>query len=749
MAFNKSFLEDEIRLGFYVPAAIKQAWAAELEIYEQIKKVCSENSISFFADWGTFLGAVRHNGFIPWDDDMDLVMLREDYDRFLKIAPDALPKGYSIHTFRNEEGFVEFHAVVVNTEHARFDEEHFNKFHGFPYTCGVDIFVLDFIHSNVSDETNRVHDVTYIIAFADGMLANKFNKDALASGFKKIESMCGVTLNRSKSQKDLWIELYELAEKKCAEVTKDKSHTITQMVPWGLKSQLNRRYSYDEYKNSIDIPFEYVTIPLPVHFNELLSRRYGNYMKLIKNAGAHDYPYFLKQKEELETLFGHVISKYSYKPSSITKRNSNDNWRDVINECLANLKSMTSCMDLQDLDLSELVCNSQQLAIDLGKYIESLWGENTESILQIENYCEELFKLYSLLMKKTDASTNALINSMESVSASFELMEKSIKENLLDRKKVVFLPFKADYWNTMSELYSFYKKQPGHDVYVVPIPYFYKNYDGTLSDMQYDLSSYPEEISPVCFEDYSLEFNHPDIIVFQSPYDEYNASTSVAPEFFSYRLLQCTESLIYVPWFTTHDFNEQDEREYKNMDYYVTMPGIVNADIVYVQSDILKETYIRKLIDWSGQNADWAGKIRVLKHSSATNACINSKKKFLYYIGISQPLENPETFLDKVNSSLNIFKENAERITVILYPDSQLFINLNKFAPKLSEPFKKLLSEFETSGYGELFEGQFTKELLNQCDGFYGDAGYIATIFADAKKPVMIQDYKLNQPQEC
>lgn len=90
MAFDKSFLEDEVRLGFYIPSAVKEAWAAELEILEEINKICRRNSIKYFADWGSFLGAVRHRGFVPWDDDLDIVMLREDYDKFLSVAPAML-----------------------------------------------------------------------------------------------------------------------------------------------------------------------------------------------------------------------------------------------------------------------------------------------------------------------------------------------------------------------------------------------------------------------------------------------------------------------------------------------------------------------------------------------------------------------------------------------------------------------------------------------------------------------------------
>ena len=92
--------------------ALHKLQAEELDVLLAISELCEKNDITWFLISGTALGAARHQGFIPWDDDIDIGMLREDYDRFLELAASGLPAGYSLHTAENTKGFAALFAKV-------------------------------------------------------------------------------------------------------------------------------------------------------------------------------------------------------------------------------------------------------------------------------------------------------------------------------------------------------------------------------------------------------------------------------------------------------------------------------------------------------------------------------------------------------------------------------------------------------------------------------------------------------------
>ena len=85
----------------YPAGCLERLQEVERDLLKTFDGICREQGLSYFADGGTLLGAIRHGGFIPWDDDVDVCMPLEDYERFLQIASSCLPEGYAINTVDN------------------------------------------------------------------------------------------------------------------------------------------------------------------------------------------------------------------------------------------------------------------------------------------------------------------------------------------------------------------------------------------------------------------------------------------------------------------------------------------------------------------------------------------------------------------------------------------------------------------------------------------------------------------------
>lgn len=128
--------------------ALKRLQKAELSILLAISDVCEAGGISWWMDSGTALGAMRHGGFIPWDDDIDIGMLRSDYDRFLEVAPRLLPEGFSLHTARDTKGFAPLFAKVF-LDGTRFETQETREA-GLRQGIFVDVFPYDFLYEDSS-----------------------------------------------------------------------------------------------------------------------------------------------------------------------------------------------------------------------------------------------------------------------------------------------------------------------------------------------------------------------------------------------------------------------------------------------------------------------------------------------------------------------------------------------------------------------------------------------------------------------
>lgn len=101
-----------VRDGYIVPKNLYDLWQVELEILDKVDYICKKHEIKYFLMYGTLIGAIRHKGFIPWDDDIDIMMTRENYDKFLNIAQAELGSEYFLQNTYTDKGLYRVHSQI-------------------------------------------------------------------------------------------------------------------------------------------------------------------------------------------------------------------------------------------------------------------------------------------------------------------------------------------------------------------------------------------------------------------------------------------------------------------------------------------------------------------------------------------------------------------------------------------------------------------------------------------------------------
>lgn len=256
LTFSQNYFNAETKDGFFIDARMKHAWAAQLEVLEEIRRVCDILNIRFFADWGTLLGAVRHKGFIPWDDDLDIGMLRNDYMRFLELAPPLLSEYFELKSLYNDPGHDNVKARIITGRHMNFSKDYLKRFHGCPYVIGIDIFPIDYINNDIEALNEQLRLINLILSAASSIPeCPPQNSNEVCS---MIDLACG----------------------------------------WDYHALL------EWYSDTIDMPFENTTIPVPAGYDGILKIKYGdNYMTPVQCSSSHDYPFYKKQDNSLrETI---------------------------------------------------------------------------------------------------------------------------------------------------------------------------------------------------------------------------------------------------------------------------------------------------------------------------------------------------------------------------------------------------------------------------------------------------------------
>lgn len=241
-----------------------------LEILKDIITVCEEYNIEYFIIFGTALGAVRHKGFIPWDDDLDIGMTRQNYERFLEVAVDALPQDLFLQTF-NSEPNTPFYFSKVRKNGTVFVEKYCKdlEIHRGIY---VDIFPYDNIPDDMKlrKKQHRKVDIWSNLFIAKTLKGSSVPQKTLAGKMKILVRTVFHYLLKPVSKQSIYNKLDSASQEYNTYECKEQSF---------VKSP-SCRIPTKDLNNLAKIEFEEIKVSCPPNIEAHLELCYGNYMEL-------------------------------------------------------------------------------------------------------------------------------------------------------------------------------------------------------------------------------------------------------------------------------------------------------------------------------------------------------------------------------------------------------------------------------------------------------------------------------------
>ena len=318
-AFIENIDRDEMRNGFLVTSHRKKLWNVQLGLIKEFARICEKHNLRWFAFYGTMLGAVRHKGFIPWDDDADTAMFRPDYEKFKKIAPQEVKPPYFLDDwteYRREDS--ENHLLDAEAHLPLIKREQERQL-GFPYYfpsikirdsrttmishpdrrqlnqgIWIDIFPLDFAPP-FTDQKQMINfhaakEMFIAISFPDKMrelLKNNRRFVISANELKKF-------LTFSHRQKALFFEKF------LNENFKGSRH-FNQIRDLSVMGKTNV-YNIEDFEQTVYLPFEKIKLPFPAGFDKILTAAYGDWRKFaIYPSHSMDYSTNISYEEYFKT----------------------------------------------------------------------------------------------------------------------------------------------------------------------------------------------------------------------------------------------------------------------------------------------------------------------------------------------------------------------------------------------------------------------------------------------------------------
>lgn len=414
---------------------------------------------------------------------------------------------------------------------------------------------------------------------------------------------------------------------------------------------------------------------------------------------------------------------------------------------------------------SKALIQCQESAIALGTDLEVRGEKYVPFVQTLEDYCENLYQMNENLIDESFIRKTA-----KRIRKQLIGLQNGIKYEMPDdRKQIVFLPYKVSMWDSLESVWKAADEDPDCDAYVIPIPYFDKNPDGSFKEEHYEGDQYPKNVPITRYDEYDLEAEHPDVIYIHNPYDECNHVTSVHPYFYSKNIRNFTDKLVYIPYFILKEIEPTDQATIDSMKHFCFTPGTIYADQVIVQSENMRQIYINEYLKAAkemGLGAEHVNRRFLEKKFLGTGSpkidkVLNTKKEDLeipaewlkiiekpdgswkkiifYNTSVGALLQHSENMLRKMESVFKIFRENQDEVALLWRPHPLIQATIESMRPQLWEAYKKIRDRYIEDGWGIYDDTADMDRAVVISDAYYGDHSSVVQLYRQLRKPIMLQ----------
>lgn len=275
--------------AYVVSEATKKLWKVELDLLQKFTQICSKYGLKWYAIGGTLLGAARHQGFIPWDDDIDIGMPYEDYRVFLELAKRECVYPYYLHCHLTDPA----NGGIMNARLRRSDTtgvtqweyDNIGSSMKIPYNMGIwiDIFPLCNIPETLEEKENQKTSIMEMWKAVRGYNALESQKNGRKSGKTEYNQYINdyevlskyLTIGEIKS---LYVDRCGMIKRETTMIGVTSYRTFAPRFMWKA----------EWFRETCELPFEDTKIICPKYYDEVLTTTYNDWRTPVYNAGCHE-----------------------------------------------------------------------------------------------------------------------------------------------------------------------------------------------------------------------------------------------------------------------------------------------------------------------------------------------------------------------------------------------------------------------------------------------------------------------------